>query len=159
MATAKRRAATFFQGGATSGRGALRGLLGGAAALLLLAGCGGGLPVVPVTGVVKLDGAPVAEAGVGFYPEKGPGVSGRTNKEGKFTLETANLAGALVGKYRVSVNKVKFSGVGPDEQPQPGGLKTEYLVPQKYSDPNTSGLTAEVGAGKNDFTFELSSKP
>lgn len=158
MATAKRSAAAFFQGGATRGSWAVRSILGCAAAIVL-AGCGGGLPVVPVTGVVKLDGAPVADAGVGFYPEKGPGVSGRTNKEGKFTLETANLAGALVGKYRVSVNKVKFSGVGPDEQPQPGGLKTEYLVPQKYSDPSTSGLTAEVGAGKNDFVFELSSKP
>jgi hypothetical protein len=40
----------------------------------------------------------------------------------------------------------------------PGGVKVEWIVPQKYSRPDTSELTALVKDEKNEFTFDLKSK-
>jgi len=47
--------------------------------------------LVPVEGVLKLNGKPVAKAVVAFMNSSGiPGV-GETGKDGRFQLETANL--------------------------------------------------------------------
>jgi hypothetical protein len=66
---------------------------------------------VPVTGVVTLDGAPVAGAMVNFILEGGDGKEGRmaygsTDRHGVFRLTTLQPDdGALPGTYRVLVIK------------------------------------------------------
>jgi hypothetical protein len=60
------------------------------AAVVLATGCGsGGGPVLPVNGIVTMDGTPLAEATVTFYPEAGTeGTVGfaQTGSDGKFVI-------------------------------------------------------------------------
>lgn len=84
-----------------------------------LAGCGAdnGPPLVPVSGVLTLDGRPLASKTVHFIPEDGtPGVGAgaTTNSEGRYTLIAAR-PGAVVdtmgvppGNYRVIVVEPMF---------------------------------------------------
>ncbi len=127
-----------------------------------LAGCGDGGPrLVPVTGVVTLDGKPVAEAGVLFKPA-GPGdlppATATTDAEGKFSLATLNKPGAALGEYQVSVVKNKTTNVGEFGAVGPGGPKVEWVVPQRYGIPENSGLKATVTEKDREFKFDLSSK-
>ena len=85
-----------------------RWLLVCAATCLLLSGCGTKLH--EVSGVVTLDGQPVAEAGVMFQPTAGgPVASGTTDAAGKFTLQCANKPGLIAGEYLVTISKVRIT--------------------------------------------------
>lgn len=147
-----------------------------------LQGCGGsGRPkTVPVTGVVTLDGKPIEGANVTFYPDTGESAAtggpqkktdaatrpatGTTDKEGKFTLKTFEEGdGALPGKYRVGIVKKEVTGFLADKDGlsggiAPEGIKEKWIVPQKYADPKTSGLTAEVKPGMEPLEFKLTSQ-
>src|SRR4051794_38233274 len=80
-------------------------------ALVLLAGCGQGMPVAPASGVVLLDGSPLANVKIMTQPiaknspNPGPGSFGRTNAEGRFELELVKPAirGAIIGEHRVMI--------------------------------------------------------
>src|SRR5262245_48238703 len=86
------------------------------AVLLVAAGCGqsgtgveANVPVdpaklVPVSGIVKVRGKPLAGAVVMLMNSSGiPGV-GETGSDGRFVLETASQKGALPGKYQVTIS-------------------------------------------------------
>jgi hypothetical protein len=128
--------------------------------VLGVSGCGKrGPTIAPVSGQVLLDGKPVEGAAVGFIPKAGgPMADGTTDAEGRFQLLTMNRPGATVGKHAVTVTKVKHSGINPDGSIAPGGVATTWLVPQKYSKPTTSNLTAVVEQDGLECVFELSSK-
>jgi hypothetical protein len=129
--------------------------------LLLLAGCGQtsrNPDVVPVTGTVTYQGQPVAEANVVFQSNE-HGSFGVTDSRGRFQLQTLEPGdGAFGGEYAVIISKVQvtvpqFDEGHPQYVPPP---PPKYLVPKKYSDARTAGLTASVVKGqKNDFSFEL----
>jgi hypothetical protein len=130
-------------------------------------GCGRGLPTThPVRGVVTLDGKPLQGAAVMLIPEAGgrPAL-GATNARGEFTLTTFRTNdGALPGRHAVTVVlKRKIGGVlaGPDGLSgpiAPGGIREQWIVPKKYSDPKTSGLSADVRRGMEPLRLELSSR-
>ena len=83
-------------------------------ALVVLAGCGQGLPVAPASGVVLVDGSPLANVTVMTQPiatnspNPGPGSFGRTDAEGRFDLELVKPAvrGAIIGEHRVMIMQV-----------------------------------------------------
>jgi hypothetical protein len=134
--------------------GVLVGAVGGTA------GCNSsGLDLAPVTGVVTLDGQPVADAGLYFTPvdaKQGPPAVGTTDAEGVFSMITANQEGAVVGEHRVAVSKDESTAI-----PQSRGFplyKLKHHIPEKYGDGSTSGLTATVVDDDNHFEFKLSSK-
>ena len=134
--------------------GAATGLLA-----VLIAGCGGGLDLIPVSGTVTLDGQPVDGAAVVFVPVAGgPAASGSTDAGGKFRLTTVNQPGAVPGEYNVTVTKQTMHGITADGMPGPGGIRIEWHVPQRYSRAKTSGLTATVGGNKREVSFALTSK-
>jgi hypothetical protein len=90
--------------------------LGLLCALAAATGCGG-RRIVPVSGIVKVNGEPYANAIVTFQPmgdgkadDVGArGSSGVTDENGKFTLiYDGDKPGAVVGKHRVRI----FSKVG-----------------------------------------------
>jgi len=124
-----------------------------------LSGCGGGEDVdVPDTaaasGVVSYQGKAVNEADVTFHPQgKGhPGV-GRTDADGRFVLTTYDAEdGAVVGTHAVTIRLMPTGGLPGMEAKSTGAA----AIPQKYADPSTSPLTAEVKPDEdNEFKFEL----
>jgi hypothetical protein len=125
--------------------------------VLVTAGCDrGGLNLAPVEGVVTYNGAPLADAGVLFspnLPEMGPPASGTTDAEGRFSLITVNSPGAAVGGHRVAISKEQMTAI-----PQRRGFplyKTTRYIPEKFGNPDTSELTAEVKDEDNHFEFNL----
>ncbi|NLX96310.1 MAG: carboxypeptidase regulatory-like domain-containing protein [Rhodopirellula sp.] len=122
------------------------------AALLLLPGCsGGGGGDVPdlaaVTGVVTLDGQPLADANVEFAPAAGRPSVGKSGPDGRYTLEyTSDHPGAMIGAHTVRISTGGYSDAGPVPE----------KLPPRYHE-NTE-LKADVKAGSNEINFELSSK-
>jgi hypothetical protein len=70
-------------------------------------GCGGKGKLVPVEGLVKLDGKPVAGATVCFLPDgEGRSANGLTGSDGVFRLTTLTTGdGAAPGSYKVLITK------------------------------------------------------
>lgn len=77
---------------------------------LAAAGCNNGFSTVPVSGIVTLDGQPVAHVLVNFQPignataTPGPGSHGITGPDGRYTLQLStpeSPSGALIGQHRV----------------------------------------------------------
>lgn len=89
-----------------------------AVSLSALAGCGDS-SISPVSGTVTFDGKPVPNLRLVFSPEPigdnyavGPFSTGKTDADGRFTLETRHGdQGAFVGMHKVSF---EFTDVSPD---------------------------------------------
>ncbi len=129
------------------------------AALLMIpcVGCGDAT-FVPVRGQVSLDGKPVAECAVMFIPvADGPAATGTTNAEGRFQVAATNRDDVAVGDYIVTIMKQRTTVVRNDSTGN-SSLRIEWQIPQKYSQPNTSGIRRSVSSESCDFSFELSSK-
>jgi hypothetical protein len=133
--------------------------------LLLFAGCGPSRPAtVAVRGIVTLDGTPVAGGAVMFSPQSGGRpAEGVTDAEGNFTLKTFDPGdGALVGMHNVTVTLKETTGISADPdglsgEVAPGGIQEKYIVPQRYSVPETSGLIVEVKRGMEPVKLALTS--
>ena len=129
-----------------------------------------------VTGIVTLDGNPVEGATVTFVPAAGDrSAAGMTDASGKYALTTFEGGdGAGPGEYGVKIEK--YAGGSAGEETGEGdegmmsadyeaGLRSEggeggepkSLLPEKYSDPSSSGLKATVTEGENSFDFPLES--
>ncbi len=134
--------------------------------LVGIAGCGPRGPVLaPVHGIVTLDGKPVENASVMFVSSKGGRpATGTTNAQGEFKLTTFdNEDGCVLGKQEVSITLKRVEGSPGTMTPEglvsgSGTIKTTWIVPEKYSDPKTSGLVAEVVSGNNNCPFALKSE-
>jgi hypothetical protein len=137
--------------------------------ILLLAGCGGPSrpETVPISGRVTYGGQPVVSGQIVFYPEpigSGRQAIGAIGPDGRYTLTTFDSGdGAVLGRHRVTIKSVRVSAGPPSAQEaaeqmrQGRDLGVEWLVPKKYSRPNTTPLTAEVKRGKNTIDFDLPS--
>lgn len=119
------------------------------------AGCGGGgggPPLGRVSGVVTLDGQPLADATVTFTPATGRPSQGVTGSDGRYTLAyTAEQPGAMLGDH-----VVRISTEGYVERPGGAVEQMKERVPSRYNAQST--LTATVKAGTNDLPFQLQSK-
>lgn len=145
--------------------------------VLVSVGCGGPTgPVDPqaqVSGTVTNNGKPVTLGSmVVFYnSEKGLTLTGLLDSLGKYSLTAADpKVGVPAGRWAVSVKPpavpVTEMSNSADymKTMQGGGAKsiaaskpgTASDIPEKFTDPKTSGLIFEVKAGANDFSFDLS---
>ena len=134
------------------------------AAMAVQCGCGSeprGL--VPVAGVVTLDGKPVPGSVVTFQPQGGPDVSkdapmpgstGRCDDSGRYELATIRgEPGAVPGSHTIRIHSPNGKVVG--ESDAPGAPKE--LFPPKYN--FQTELTIEVPPeGTDAANFELTSK-
>jgi hypothetical protein len=134
-------------------------------AVVMALGCAAEAPkFAPVSGVVTLDGKPLAGATVAFSPiakpgetNAGDGSSGKTNEKGEYTLTTSRgVPGAQAGQHRVSIT-ILAQQVGASDERRRGGPPVQNTIPAKYN--AESKLSFEVKApGPNTANFELSSK-
>ena len=126
-----------------------------AAALgILSVGVGCSRPKYEVKGVVAYDdGTPYSGGGIVAMEAEIDGkrvmARGAIGPDGRFTLASQRPEdGAFAGTYRVRVlPQVVIDG------PPPKGLDPRF---QSF---DTSGLSFEVGSGKNEFTISLGPKP
>jgi len=144
---------------------------------LLSAGCGGSGEVegvVPVSGAVTFQGAPVQGANVAFSPDgaEGRAAAGTTDAQGKYQLTTLNANdGAKPGNYKVMISKMETSGAGAtmsqeeqtkylEQHGSPPPTEIKNALPQQYAEATTTPLTATVKDGdKNEFNFDLQGTP
>ncbi|SIO14988.1 hypothetical protein SAMN05444166_2712 [Singulisphaera sp. GP187] len=113
-----------------------------AGAWVAVSGCGGRdkneLPAVAAAGKVTYKGNPVSQGTMYFLPDTGRPATGII-KDGSFTLTTYNDGdGAVAGKHRVGV-------ISTEDVPTKGGDSVpKYLIPEKYSQPENSGLEVVI---------------
>jgi hypothetical protein len=129
-------------------------------------GCGGSdaAKIVPVSGVVTLNGKPLAGATVAFSPvakegdvNAGDGSVGKTNADGEYTLTTSRSApGAQVGKHRVRISVLSQQSGGSDERPPRGGWPLKDKIPGRYND-DTKLIFEVTPNGPNNADFALTS--
>jgi hypothetical protein len=126
--------------------------------LVVLAVASGCAPanVGRVAGKVTLDGQPVQEGTVVFQDlARGLSVNADLQADGTYVVRTYNLAGLPPGSYHVAVTPRKF-GSGEVPLVQAPGAPPPTVIPPKYQDAATSGLTAAIKAGRNPpFDFAL----
>jgi hypothetical protein len=123
--------------------------------LLLLFGCS--RKTAPVNGRVKFkDGGDISVLRgymVSFEPEDDRiSGTGEVAADGSFKITTFTANdGAIPGRHRVAIS-------APD--PPPDAPPPKPVIPQKYRDFGTSGLTADIKAGTtNNVEFELERAP
>ena len=129
--------------------------------MAIVSGCAGsqGPETVEVSGTVTMGGQPIERANVLFHPLAGDervlASQSVTDAEGQFQLAThvgggKYKSGIVPGKYAVVVTKLDTAAISTTFAPP------KNLLPKKYGNPATSGLTADVVAGQaNDFPFQL----
>lgn len=118
----------------------------------LLAGCGGRSDLGQVVGKVTMDGKPLADARVEFYPtQEGSIASGKTDASGEYSMMfSRDVAGASLGEnlVRISTHDVGYAeGKGEFAIPE--------RVPAKYN--RNSQLTVKVEPGRQRHDFDLKS--
>ena len=142
------------------------GLLG---LLIAAAGCGGKGATVPLHGIVKLDGRPLANATVLFLAQDPPkrDATAHTDADGVFRLSSFKPDdGAYPGRYKVVVQPpTPDTGVGVTPRRvqirTAGSGRTStgppLTIPPRYSQPDQTSLVQNVPASGN-VVFELQSK-
>jgi hypothetical protein len=117
--------------------------------LFLTLGCTAGDGAADVNGEVTLDGQPLTDGVIHFFPADGQSRTASTFiRAGKFQARIP------LGQHRVEISSVQPRPLRPgqDADSATGG----EIVPAKYN--TKTGLMAEVKKGGNTLRFELSSK-
>ena len=149
---------------------------------LLGLGCSGGRdPNRPetheVSGLVTRDGHAIAAATVTFHSLDGSrSAVGITDDQGRYTLTTfVPDDGAVLGRYAVAIaqydiprgvsgrdGSIADTGEQDVDEPEAGlagrgeSAGPRNLLPEKYADANSSGLSATVAeSGNNQFDFTV----
>lgn len=145
-------------------------LLGMVCLIATVSGCGGkqeeGPEMGQVSGTIKYKGQPAKKATVVFHPDLGTDAnglpaSGETDDDGHYTLRTIKPGdGARLGKYKVTVelrgpDKPLPAGQTSTGMPGANTMPGDPIIPQKYFQPHTTDLAAEVKSGSNTHDFEL----
>jgi hypothetical protein len=138
-----------------------------AACCWCITGCGGGqtdVPTVTVTGVVNMDGRPLADAAIYFNKAGSTYMgTGKTNALGEYEVK------AEVGDNTVTFNKEEASELSEEEQAladmdemsgaggeEGVGSESKSLIPEKYT---SEGIPFKVPDGGTDTgDFELTSE-
>jgi hypothetical protein len=119
--------------------------------------------LVPVSGVVTINGKPRHTVVVTFLPPHGPALaSAETDEDGKYVLRSMGGPGALPGDYKVSISYL-LSDKG---EPQgiaartafnqgPGMLSAKEQLPREYSDLGRTILSRTVGPQGGHFDFDV----
>ena len=135
--------------------------IGAVFVLVLSVGCGPGSDMGYVTGVVTVDGEPLENGTVSFYPVgKRASVSG-TKKDGSYELVyTREKMGAVIGEHKVTIVQereyappIQGGNADADAEAEPTFKKVK--IPRKYGNEKTTDLRATVEQGSNEFNFEL----
>lgn len=138
---------------------------------MVIAGCSDGSTAsgprpVPAAGMLTYNATAVPDATISLIPNdpSQPGAVARSDSTGAFKLTTGDRGeGAMPGDYKVSVTAIVYEGgenPGSVEEgnynPNAKPATPKYIVPQKFSNPETSGLTLTIPPeGTTDIKLDL----
>ena len=122
-------------------------MLGTAVLVAISPGCGGDrVKLVPVAGVVTLDGKPLEGATVSFVPAPGSAVSTSgtdvTGPNGNFQMTFKGRAGLAPGKYTVMISKT-------EEVSRSDGRKVPEVFAKAKFEKMLMGATKEIIPAQN----------
>ncbi|MEW4455429.1 hypothetical protein AB1L30_22355 [Bremerella sp. JC817] len=129
-------------------------------------GCSGGHNLAQVHGTVTYQGKPLKNGTIiievsGNRPAYGQIVDGQIVNVSTFEQND----GVPVGEATIAINSIsepsadsKAGAGGSSDRPsESGGIVTgKNILPLRYANPATSGLTATISAGDNELSFDLS---
>ena len=112
-------------------------------------GCGAGQPPTgKLAGKVTLQGKPLASGTVTLVnTDSGIGASSQLDASGGYRIDSVRT-----GEYQVAIQPPP----APSPEAMAEGAKMEpSAIPDKYQDPQASGLKVTVGKGDNTSDFDL----
>ncbi|MBN2292599.1 MAG: hypothetical protein JXM70_09250 [Pirellulales bacterium] len=127
--------------------------------MVLLCGCGRGIDPrrAAVHGRVTLDGKPLQEGTISFFPTAGNkgAIAGGQIIDGSYDIPRAK--GPMSGKNRIEIRAPHKTG--RQVSSPGGGMMDEYvdLVPSRYRDQEL--LKADIQSDSNTLDFKLESTP
>jgi hypothetical protein len=133
--------------------------------LVAISGCGSEedrIALQPVSGIVTMNGKPLANASIVFLPEAGNAVSTPGNDvsgpEGTFKLMWRNRAGVSPGKYKAIVTEsspAENLTTGVDPYMARLGKEVSQTARKNAVAPARKEFPVEVSATKATFDFDL----
>jgi hypothetical protein len=127
--------------------------------LLAAAGCGN---TGTVSGRVTYKGEPVPGGVITFYGANGRTDSGRIEADGRYAVYQAPLGEVKVTVVRPKVGPPPrvFKGREPPRHPDAAGSAPApsdkvMILPDRFKDPSTSGLTVTVKGGSQTTDIDL----
>lgn len=107
-------------------------------------------PVYPARGEITFDGRPLAGAAIVLHPMSGaadaPRPRSSADADGRFALTISPTANGIpAGDYAVTVQCF------PPPSGKDDGVAPRNFLPERYSRPDTSGLTLRIEAGDNQL--------
>lgn len=110
-------------------------------------GCSRGPRVVPVSGTVEVDGAPLTSGAITVIPDHGRAATGTIGKDGRFTLTTFVPGdGSILGRHRVVVSAHQDLG----------RMRIKWLVPAACRDIASTPLVLDVTGKTADAKISIS---
>ena len=136
-----------------------------------MAGCGSSdrPETAEIVGIVMLNGVPLSSGTIIFEPTNGRPARGRIT-DGQIVDVITYKAddGATVGLHKIAISSIAQKPENTALSAHPGDTQDiddgymgtgQSLIPERYNDPETSGLTAEIEPGQeNVLVFDLSSE-
>lgn len=117
-----------------------------------LAGCRRGPSLVPAAGRVVFEGKPLTSGAIMVQPEAGPAAQARIQPDGSFRLGTfVPDDGAIPGKATVRIVCRQDLTLSGEER-----AFGRSLIPEKYGQFESSGLSVDIRAGMEPLLIELS---
>jgi hypothetical protein len=129
----------------------------------MITGCSSsGLPdMVPIRGEVLYNGEPLKEGNVVYLPTKagqGRQATGAIQADGSFVMTTLKEAdGVMQGEYNLVIYAYEPHPGEPKSREEHEALAESceilrgFLIPEKYTSPNTSGLSDRVDGDHSGF--------
>lgn len=113
---------------------------------VILPGCSKEPKIVPVSGVVLIDGEPVVHGDIQFAPKGYRAAFGQLGPDGRFTLTTfKENDGAVIGEHQVAVIAKK----------ELSSTSQMWYAPKAYRTIDSSGLVVNITGPTNDLKIEL----
>ena len=120
--------------------------------VVCVAGCGGGLERIPISGEVTFNGQPIEQGQIRFMPKKGTEMPATVAKVTNGKYDTSASGGVPVGEYDIwfyayDTRYPEASGPGAPGRPQ--------LLPPKFNTRSEYEIAFESGQGAVKRDFQL----